>query len=284
MSMSSYVENVIEAVKKKDPSEALFHQAVEEVLTTLKPVIDADPRYKKYAVLERMVEPERVIMFRVPWLDDKGIMQVNRGYRVQFNSAIGPYKGGMRLHESVTLASLKFLGFEQTFKNSLTGLPMGGGKGGSDFDERGKSEREVMHFCQSFMSELYRHIGENTDVPAGDLGCGAREVGYMFGQYRKLANKFVGVFTGKGKSFGGSLIRPEATGFGVVYFAQEMLKLKGEDFKDKVCIISGTGNVGIHTAQKLMELGAKVVGLNDYDGDVYDKYGLDGEKLAFLKD
>ncbi len=282
--MSNYVEEVIESVKKKDPAQALFHQAVEEVLTTLKPVIDADPRYKKYSVLERMVEPERVIMFRVPWLDDKGVMHVNRGYRVQFNSAIGPYKGGMRLHESVTLASLKFLGFEQTFKNSLTGLPMGGGKGGSDFDARGKSETEVMHFCQSFMSELYRHIGENTDVPAGDLGCGGREVGYMFGQYRKLANKFVGVFTGKGISFGGSLIRPEATGFGVVYFAQEMLKLKGEDFKGKVCIISGTGNVGIHTAQKLMELGAKVVGFNDYDGAVYDKDGLDQEKLAFLKE
>lgn len=284
MSTKNYLQGILEQVAKRDPAEQLFQQAVKEVLSTLEPILEAEPKYQKYAILERLVEPERIITFRVPWCDDKGNIRVNRGYRVQFNSAIGPYKGGCRFHETVTLSMLKFLGFEQTFKNSLTGLPMGGGKGGSDFDYRGKSEMEVMRFCQSFMNELYRHIGQFTDVPAGDLGVGAREVGYMFGQYKKLTNQFVGVFTGKGPSFGGSLIRPEATGYGVVYFAEEMLKRVNESVKGKTCIISGTGNVGIHTAEKIMQLGGKVVGFNDYDGAVYDKDGLDAEKIAFLKD
>lgn len=284
MSTKNYLQGILEQVAKRDPAEQLFQQAVKEVLSTLEPILKAEPKYQKYAILERLVEPERIITFRVPWCDDKGNIRVNRGYRVQFNSAIGPYKGGCRFHETVTLSMLKFLGFEQTFKNSLTGLPMGGGKGGSDFDYRGKSEMEVMRFCQSFMNELYRHIGQFTDVPAGDLGVGAREVGYMFGQYKKLTNQFVGVFTGKGPSFGGSLIRPEATGYGVVYFAEEMLKRVGESVKGKNCIISGTGNVGIHTAEKIMQLGGKVVGFNDYDGAVYDKDGLNEEKIAFLKD
>lgn len=284
MSTKNYLQGILEQVAKRDPAEQLFQQAVKEVLSTLEPILEAEPKYQKYAILERLVEPERIITFRVPWCDDKGNIRVNRGYRVQFNSAIGPYKGGCRFHETVTLSMLKFLGFEQTFKNSLTGLPMGGGKGGSDFDYRGKSEMEVMRFCQSFMNELYRHIGQFTDVPAGDLGVGAREVGYMFGQYKKLTNQFVGVFTGKGPSFGGSLIRPEATGYGVVYFAEEMLKRVNESVKGKNCIISGTGNVGIHTAEKIMQLGGKVVGFNDYDGAVYDKDGLDAEKIAFLKE
>jgi Glutamate dehydrogenase/leucine dehydrogenase len=284
MSTKTYLQDILEQVAKRDPAEQLFQQAVKEVLSTLEPILEAEPKYQKYAILERLVEPERIITFRVPWCDDKGNIRVNRGYRVQFNSAIGPYKGGCRFHETVTLSMLKFLGFEQTFKNSLTGLPMGGGKGGSDFDYRGKSEMEVMRFCQSFMNELYRHIGQFTDVPAGDLGVGAREVGYMFGQYKKLTNQFVGVFTGKGPSFGGSLIRPEATGYGVVYFAEEMLKRVNESVKGKNCIISGTGNVGIHTAEKIMQLGGKVVGFNDYDGAVYDKDGLDAEKIAFLKE
>lgn len=284
MSTKAYLQGILEQVAKRDPAEQLFQQAVKEVLFTLEPILEAQPKYQKYAILERLVEPERVITFRVPWCDDKGNIRVNRGYRVQFNSAIGPYKGGCRFHETVTLSMLKFLGFEQTFKNSLTGLPMGGGKGGSDFDYRGKSEMEVMRFCQSFINELYRHIGQFTDVPAGDLGVGAREVGYMFGQYKKITNQFVGVFTGKGPSFGGSLIRPEATGYGVVYFAEEMLKRKNKSVKGKDCIISGAGNVGIHTAEKIMQLGGKVVGFNDYDGAVYDKDGLDAEKIAFLKD
>ena len=284
MSTKAYLQGILEQVEKRDPAEKLFQQAVKEVISTLEPILEAQPKYQKYAILERLVEPERIITFRVPWCDDKGNIRVNRGYRVQFNSAIGPYKGGCRFHETVTLSMLKFLGFEQTFKNSLTGLPMGGGKGGSDFDYRGKSEMEVMRFCQSFINELYRHIGQFTDVPAGDLGVGAREVGYMFGQYKKLTNQFVGVFTGKGPSFGGSLIRPEATGYGVVYFAEEMLKRVNESVKGKNCIISGTGNVGIHTAEKIMQLGGKVVGFNDYDGAVYDKDGLDAEKIAFLKD
>ena len=283
MSTKIYLQNLMNNVVKKDPAEHLFHQAVEEVITSLEPVLNAQPQYIKYAVLERMVEPERVIYFRVPWTDDKGITHVNRGFRIQFNSAIGPFKGGIRFHESVTLSSLKFLAFEQTLKNSLTGLPLGGAKGGSDFDPRGKSEGEVMRFCQAFMDELYRHIGERTDVPAGDLGVGAREVGYMFGLYKKITNKFVGVFTGKGPSYGGSLIRPEATGYGVVFFAEEMLKLQSESIRNKTCIISGAGNVGIHTAEKVLQLGGKVVGFNDYDGAVYDKAGLDEEKLAFLK-
>ena len=284
MSTKAYLQGILEQVAKRDPAEQLFQQAVKEVISTLEPILEAEPKYQKYAILERLVEPERIITFRVPWCDDKGNIRVNRGYRVQFNSAIGPYKGGCRFHETVTLSMLKFLGFEQTFKNSLTGLPMGGGKGGSDFDYRGKSEMEVMRFCQSFMNELYRHIGQFTDVPAGDLGVGAREVGYMFGQYKKLTNQFVGVFTGKGPSFGGSLIRPEATGYGVVYFAEEMLKRVNESVRGKNCIISGTGNVGIHTAEKIMQLGGKVVGFNDYDGAVYDKDGLDAEKIAFLKE
>ena len=284
MSTKTYLQGILEQVAKRDPAEQLFQQAVKEVLSTLEPILEAEPKYQKYAILERLVEPERVISFRVPWCDDKGNIRVNRGYRVQFNSAIGPYKGGCRFHETVTLSMLKFLGFEQTFKNSLTGLPMGGGKGGSDFDYRGKSEMEVMRFCQSFINELYRHIGQFTDVPAGDLGVGAREVGFMFGQYKKITNQFVGVFTGKGPSFGGSLIRPEATGYGVVYFAEEMLKRINESVKGKNCIISGTGNVGIHTAEKIMQLGGKCVGFNDYDGAVYDKDGLDAEKIAFLKD
>lgn len=283
MSTKAYLQAIFEQIAKRDPAETLFQQAVKEILFTLEPILKAQPKYQKYAILERLVEPERIITFRVPWCDDKGNIRVNRGYRVQFNSAIGPYKGGCRFHESVTLSMLKFLGFEQTFKNSLTGLPMGGGKGGSDFDCRGKSEMEVMRFCQAFIDELYRHIGQFTDVPAGDLGVGAREVGYMFGQYKKLTNQFVGVFTGKGPSFGGSLIRPEATGYGVVYFAEEMLKRINESVKGKNCIISGTGNVGIHTAEKIMQLGGKVIGFNDYDGAVYDKDGLDAEKIAFLK-
>ncbi|MDR1123286.1 MAG: NADP-specific glutamate dehydrogenase [Elusimicrobiota bacterium] len=284
MSTKDYINAVMENVKKKDPAEHLFHQAVEEVLMTLEPVLAARPKYKENAILERMVEPERIITFRVPWVDDKGIVRVNRGYRVQFNSAIGPYKGGIRFHETVTLATLKFLGFEQTFKNSLTGLPMGGGKGGSDFDTRGKSEGEVMRFCQAFMGELFRHVGQFTDVPAGDLGLGGREIGYLFGQYKKTTNQYTGVLTGKGLDFGGSLIRTEATGYGLVYFAEEMLKIRNESFKDKICVISGAGNVGVHTAEKLLHLGAKVVGFSDYDGAVYDKDGLTEEKIAYLKD
>ncbi len=283
MSTKVYLQNLMSEVVKKDPAEHLFHQAVEEVISTLEPILTAQPQYIKYAVLERMVEPERVIYFRVPWTDDKGITHVNRGFRVQFNSAIGPFKGGIRFHESVTLSALKFLAFEQTLKNSLTGLPLGGAKGGSDFDPRGKSEGEVMRFCQAFMDELYRHIGERTDVPAGDLGVGAREIGYMFGHYKKITNKFVGVFTGKGPSYGGSLIRPEATGYGVVFFAEEMLKRQSESIRNKTCIISGAGNVGIHTAEKILQLGGKVVGFNDYDGAIYDKEGLNEEKLAYLK-
>lgn len=283
MSTKVYLQNLMSGVVKKDPAEHLFHQAVEEVITSLEPILTAQPQYIKYAVLERMVEPERVIYFRVPWTDDKGLTHVNRGFRVQFNSAIGPFKGGIRFHESVTLSALKFLAFEQTLKNSLTGLPLGGGKGGSDFDPRGKSEGEVMRFCQAFMDELYRHIGERTDVPAGDLGVGAREIGYMFGHYKKITNKFVGVFTGKGPSYGGSLIRPEATGYGVVFFAEEMLKRQSESIRNKTCIISGAGNVGIHTAEKILQLGGKVVGFNDYDGAIYDKEGLNTEKLAYLK-
>jgi glutamate dehydrogenase (NADP+) len=284
MSTKLYLQSVMESVKKKDPSEHLFHQAVEEVISTLEPILSAKPKYMQHAIVERMVEPERVIAFRVPWMDDKGKIHVNRGYRVQFSSAIGPYKGGIRFHETVALSTLKFLGFEQTFKNSLTGLPLGGGKGGSDFDARGKSEAEVMRYCQSFMNELYRHIGENTDVPAGDLGLGAREIGYLFGQYKKLTNRYVGVLTGKGVDYGGSLIRPEATGYGVVYFAEEMMKMRGDGLRGKTCVISGAGNVGVHTAEKLLHMGAKTVAFSDYDGTVYDREGLNEEKIAFLKD
>lgn len=284
MSTKAYLQQLMDNVVKKDPAEKLFHQAAGEVLGTLEPILTAELKYIKYSVLDRMIEPERVIYFRVPWTDDKGNIRVNRGYRVQFNSAIGPYKGGLRFHETVTLATLKFLAFEQTFKNSLTGLPLGGGKGGSDFDYRGKSEAEVMRFCQSFMNELYRHIGERTDVPAGDLGVGGREIGYLFGQYKKLTNKFVGILTGKGLSYGGSLFRTEATGYGVVYFAEEMLKNKGLSLEGKTCIISGAGNVGIHTAEKITQLGGKVIGCCDYDGALIDKDGFNAEKIAHLKE
>jgi len=284
MDIHAYTADFLEAQEKKDPGQKVFLQAVKEVVSTLHPVLEQNPVYIKEKILERLVEPERIISFRVPWQDDKGEIHVNRGYRVQFNSAIGPYKGGIRFHTSVTQDSLKFLAFEQTFKNSLTTLPLGGGKGGSDFDARGKSDAEVMRFCHSFMNELYRHIGYHTDVPAGDLGCGAREIGYMFGQYKKLTDVFTGTFTGKKPNWGGSLLRPEATGYGVAYFTQNMLATKGDSVKGKTCIVSGTGNVGIHAIEKLTELGGKVVGFMDYDGSVYDKDGVDAEKLAFLKE
>lgn len=284
MNINTYTADFLAAQQKRDPAQKVFHQAVAEVVSTLKPVLEQKPVYIKEKILERIVEPERIIIFRVPWADDKGEIHVNRGFRVQFNSALGPYKGGIRFHESVTQDSLKFLAFEQTFKNSLTTLPLGGGKGGSDFDTRGKSDAEVMRFCHSFINELYHHIGYHTDVPAGDLGCGAREIGYMFGQYKKLTNDFTGAFTGKKPNWGGSLLRPQATGYGVAYFAQNMLATRQDSLQNKTAIISGTGNVGIHTIEKLTELGAKVVGFMDYDGSVYDKDGVDAEKLAFLKD
>lgn len=282
--MSEAVQKFMSGVEAKNPGEKKFLQAVQEVAESVMPVIEANPIYKKAKVLERMVEPERVIMFRVPWVDDQGEVQVNRGYRVQMNSAIGPYKGGLRFHNSVNLDTLKFLGFEQVFKNSLTGIPMGGGKGGSDFDARGKSDGEVMRFCQAFMAELFRHIGPNTDVPAGDLGVGGREIGYMFGMYKKLTNEFTGVITGKGLPFGGSLIRPEATGYGVTYFAAEVLKQNGDSLEGKTCVISGAGNVGLHTIEKINALGGKVVAMRDYDGTVYDPDGISPEKLVWLKE
>jgi glutamate dehydrogenase (NADP+) len=269
---------------KKNPGEKEFHQAVQEVVESLLPVLERRPEYRKAKILERLVEPERTITFRVPWMDDKGEIHVNRGFRVQFNSAIGPYKGGLRFHSSVYVGILKFLGFEQIFKNALTTLPMGGGKGGSDFDARGKSDAEVMRFCQAFMSELFRHIGPNTDVPAGDLGVDGREIGYLFGQYRKLRNSFDGVLTGKGLSWGGSLVRPEATGYGAVYFAQEMLGTRGDSLKGKTCIISGAGNVGLHAIEKVNQFGGKVVAMTDYDGTVVDNDGINEEKLAFTKE
>ncbi len=279
----SYVQRVLEQLKEKNPGQPEFIQAVTEVLTTLEPVVEKHPEYEKAALLERMVEPERQIMFRVPWVDDNGNVQVNRGYRVQYNSAIGPYKGGLRFHPSVNLSIIKFLGFEQTFKNSLTTLPMGGGKGGSDFDPSGKSDNEIMAFCQSFMTELYRHIGPDTDVPAGDIGVGAREVGYLYGQYKRLTNEFTGVLTGKGRTYGGSLIRPEATGFGAVYYAVEMLKSYGEDIKGKTFAISGFGNVAWGTAKKVAELGGKVVTISGPDGYVYDADGVvTEEKINYL--
>jgi len=281
---NDYIEKVLANVIAKNPAEKEFHQAAEEVLLSLAPVIERRPEYRKNKILERITEPERVIMFRVPWMDDKGEVQINKGFRVEFNSAIGPYKGGIRFHSSVNLGILKFLGFEQTFKNSLTTLPMGGGKGGADFNFRNKSDNEVMRFCQSFMTELFRHIGPNTDVPAGDLGVGGREIGYMFGQYKRLVNRFEGVLTGKGLNWGGSLIRTEATGYGLVYFAQEMLANKGDSFKDKTCVISGAGNVGLHAIEKINHLGGKVVAMTDYDGTVYDRDGINEEKLAFTKD
>jgi glutamate dehydrogenase (NADP+) len=278
----SYAKSVIEMVKTRDPGQPEFHQAVTEVLESLEPLLARNPKYEQNRILERIVEPERQLMFRVPWVNDKGQVMVNRGYRVEFNSAIGPYKGGLRLHPSVNLGILKFLGFEQVFKNSLTTLPMGGGKGGSDFDPKGKSDNEVMHFCQSFMTELARHIGENTDVPAGDIGTGGREIGYMFGQYKRLRNEFVGVLTGKALNWGGSLIRPEATGYGAVYFAEEMLKTRNQSFKGKICTVSGSGNVAQYTVEKLNQLGALVVTLSDSDGSIHDPKGITPEKLAFV--
>jgi glutamate dehydrogenase (NADP+) len=278
----SYAQKVIELVKARDPGQPEFHQAVTEVLESLEPALDRYPKYEQNKILERIVEPERQLMFRVPWVDDKGQIQVNRGFRVQFSSAIGPYKGGLRLHPSVNLGILKFLGFEQVFKNSLTTLPMGGGKGGSDFDPKGKSDMEVMRFCQSFMTELFRHIGADTDVPAGDIGTGGREIGYMFGQYKRLRNEFVGVLTGKALNWGGSLIRPEATGYGCVYFAEEMLGTKNETFKGKICTVSGSGNVAQYTVEKLNQLGAVAVTLSDSDGFIHDPKGISPEKLAFV--
>ena len=280
----SYVDNVIEQVKAKNAEQPEFIQAVTEVLQSLEPVIEAHPEYEEAALLERIVEPERVIMFRVPWVDDNGKVQVNRGFRVQFNSAIGPYKGGLRLHPSVNLGIIKFLGFEQIFKNSLTTLPMGAGKGGCDFDPKGKSDMEVMRFCQAFMTELFRHIGADTDVPAGDIGTGAREIGYMFGQYKKIKNVFEGVLTGKGLSFGGSLARTEATGYGLVYLVEEYLKCNGDSFDGKTVCISGSGNVAIYATQKAQQLGAKVVTVSDSTGWVYDPAGIDVALLKQVKE
>jgi len=282
MAAKTIIQGVYEEVLKRNPGEAEFHQAVKEVLDSLEPVLDNHPEYVEAKVLDRIVEPERQIMFRVPWLDDKGNIQVNRGFRFEFNSALGPYKGGLRFHPTVNAGILKFLGFEQIFKNSLTTLPMGGGKGGSDFDPKGKSDNEVMRFCQSFMTELFRHIGPNTDVPAGDIGVGGREIGFMFGQYKRLRNEFTGVLTGKALNWGGSLIRPEATGYGCVYFAEEMLKTKGESFKGKICTVSGSGNVAQYTVEKLNLLGAKAVTLSDSNGTIHDPDGIDAEKLAFV--
>ena len=280
--MSEYVNNLLAKVKAQNPSEPEFHQAVQEVLESLDAVIAQHPEYRSAKILERMIEPERVIMFRVPWMDDQGEIHVNRGYRIEMNSAIGPYKGGLRFHPSVTLGILKFLAFEQVFKNSLTTLPMGGGKGGSDFDPKGKSDNEVMRFCQSFMTELFRHIGPNTDVPAGDIGVGGREIGFLFGQYKRLRNEFTGVLTGKGINWGGSLIRPEATGYGAVYFAQEMLKTKGQDLTGKTCAVSGFGNVAWGAALKINHLGGKVVTISGPDGFIYDKDGIKGEKIDYM--
>lgn len=280
--MTESIHSFVEAVAKKNPNEPEFLQAVKEVAETVIPFIEQNKKYQNQMLLERMVEPERVIMFRVTWIDDAGKTQVNRGYRIQMNSAIGPYKGGIRFHPSVNLSILKFLAFEQTFKNSLTTLPMGGGKGGSDFDPKGKSDIEIMRFCQSFMTELSKHIGADTDVPAGDIGVGGREVGYMFGQYKRLRNEFTGVLTGKGISFGGSLIRPEATGYGNVYFAQSMLNTRGDSFKGKIVTVSGSGNVAQYAAEKATELGGKVVTLSDSSGYIYDADGIDAEKLAHV--
>ena len=280
--MSKKIDDFMAQVIAKNPGEKEFHQAVKEVAECVMPYIEENPKYQQHKILERMVEPERVIMFRVSWLDDKGDIQINRGYRIQMNSAIGPYKGGIRLHPSVNLGILKFLAFEQVFKNSLTTLPMGGAKGGSDFDPKGKSDNEVMRFCQSFMTELQRHIGPDTDVPAGDIGTGGREIGYLFGQYKRLRNEFTGVLTGKGLSWGGSLIRPEATGYGCVYFVEEMLKTRGESLKGKVCTVSGSGNVAQYTVEKLIQLGAKVVTMSDSDGYILDEGGIDKKELAFV--
>ncbi len=281
---AEYIKNVISLVRAKNPSEAEFHQAVEEVLETLTPALAKHPEYQNALILERLVEPERVIIFRVPWSDDAGRIQVNRGFRIEMNSAIGPYKGGLRFHPSVNLGILKFLAFEQVLKNALTTLPMGGGKGGSDFDPKGKSDNEVMRFCQSFMSELYRHIGAHTDVPAGDIGVGGREIGFLFGQYKRLANLFTGVLTGKGLNWGGSLIRPEATGYGCVYFALEMLKTRKKTFEGKLCTVSGSGNVSQYTVEKLLDFGAKVIAMSDSGGVIHDPSGITREKLSWLMD
>ena len=280
--MNEYVDRVLKNVIAKNPAELEFHQAVKEVLESLVPVVEKNPKYQSNAILERITEPERVIMFRVPWVDDSSQVRVNRGFRIGFNSAIGPYKGGLRFHPSVYLGILKFLAFEQVFKNALTTLPMGGGKGGADFDPKGKSDMEVMRFCQSFMTELQRHIGPDTDVPAGDIGVGGREIGFMFGQYKRLRNEFTGVLTGKGLDWGGSLIRPEATGYGAVYFAEEMLKTRGETYEVKICTVSGSGNVAQYTVEKVNQLGGKCVTLSDSSGTIYDPDGIDAEKLAFV--
>ena len=276
------IEAFMDRVRAKNGHEPEFLQAVQEVAEAVIPIVEATPKYKAAKILDRIVEPERTIIFRVPWVDDKGEVQVNRGYRVEFNSAIGPYKGGLRFHPSVNLSILKFLGFEQIFKNSLTTLPMGGGKGGSDFDPKGKSDNEVMKFCQSFMTELSRHIGADTDVPAGDIGVGGREIGYMFGQYKRIRNEFTGVLTGKARNWGGSLIRPEATGYGTVYFAKEMLATKGDSFNGKIVAVSGSGNVAQYACEKATQLGAKVVTLSDSEGYIYDADGIDADKLAFV--
>lgn len=280
--MTEYTKKILADVKAKNSNEPEFHQAVEEVLESLDLVLERHPEYRSMKIIERMVEPERVILFRVPWVDDQGEIHVNRGYRIEMNSAIGPYKGGLRFHPSVTLGILKFLAFEQVFKNSLTTLPMGGGKGGSDFDPKGKSDHEIMRFCQSFMTELFRHIGADTDVPAGDIGVGGREIGYLFGQYKRLKNEFTGVLTGKGINWGGSLIRPEATGFGCVYFAQEMLKTKNTSFDGKVVSVSGFGNVAWGAVQKVNDLGGKVVTLSGPDGYIYDPDGVKGDKVNYM--
>ena len=282
--MSKYISSILEQVKQKDAAQPEFHQAVEEVLTSLAPAIEKHPKYREAGIVERMVVPERVIMFRVPWLDDSGEVQTNRGFRIEMNSAIGPYKGGLRFHPSVNLGILKFLAFEQIFKNSLTTLPMGGGKGGSDFDPKGKSDNEVMKFCQSFMSELFRHVGPNTDVPAGDIGVGGREIGFLFGQYKRLRNAFEGVLTGKGLNWGGSLIRPEATGYGTVYFAEEMLKTKGNSIEGKKVSVSGSGNVAQYAVEKVNDLGGRAITLSDSAGYIVDEEGITPEKLAWVMD
>lgn len=281
---TAYMQDLMSRVEKNHPAQPEFHQAVKEVLLCMEPVAERNPHYVEAGIFERIVEPERAILFRVSWVDDAGKVQVNRGYRVQFNSAIGPYKGGLRLHPSVTLSVIKFLGFEQIFKNSLTGLPMGGGKGGSDFDPKGKSDGEIMRFCQSFMTELSKHIGADTDVPAGDIGVGGREIGYLFGQYKRLRNEFTGVLTGKGLNYGGSLVRTQATGYGCCYFTKEMLATRGESFEGKTVVISGSGNVAIYAAEKAMQLGAKVVALSDSNGYIYDKNGIDLDAVKEIKE
>src|SRR5665811_504607 len=281
--MDPKVQQFMAMIKARNPGENEFHQAVQEVAESLIPFIEENPKYKHAKILERIAEPERTIIFRVPWLDDKGEVQINRGFRIEMNSAIGPYKGGLRLHPTVNLGILKFLAFEQVFKNSLTTLPMGGGKGGSDFDPKGKSDNEVMKFCQSFMSELFRHIGPNTDVPAGDIGVGGREIGFLFGQYKRLRNEFAGVLTGKGLNWGGSLVRPEATGYGNTYFAAEMLKTRNETLAGKTCLVSGSGNVAQYTVEKITQLGGRPITMSDSNGYIYDEAGIDKEKLAYVK-